>query len=257
MSDRVKEVVPDLIYAIRSTLKKHGVTFEEYGAAMQYLIRVQETGEVPLFVDAFFNATIVEIDNVTREGTQADIQGPYYLNSEAYQIISERLPHRPIDENAQDMVIRGQITDTDGNPLAGAELDIWHSTPDGLYSGVHDGIDAKYCRGRVITDAQGRYSVKSKLPVPYQIPNQGPTGELLEQHLGRHSWRPAHIHFWARADGRRDLINQAYFENGEWVGDDCCETDHLDLVVPELIENGARVMEVNFALDPALAIAAE
>ncbi|KAJ55801.1 hypothetical protein ACMU_08475 [Actibacterium mucosum KCTC 23349] len=257
MSARVQQVVPDLVEAIRDVMKKHDVTFQDYGAAMQFLINVQETGELPVLVDAFFNATVVDIENATRKGTKADIQGPYYLGADAYNVVTDKLPHRPEDAGAPDMIIRGRITDLDGNPIAGATLDMWHSTPDGLYSGIHDNIDPKFYRGRVITGADGSYSVSSKLPVPYQIPNSGPTGLLLEKYLERHSWRPAHIHFWARADGQRDVVNQAYFEGGDWVGDDCCDTDHLDLVVPELIENGVRVMEVNFALEPAVAMAAE
>lgn len=256
MSERVKEIVPDLIEAIRNVLRKHKVTFDEYRAGFGYMIEVQEAKEIPLLLDALLNSTIVEIENETRGGTRADIQGPYYLD-ENYPSVTDALAVRPEDADAEDMIIRGRITDLTGQPVSGAGIDIWHSTPDGLYSGIHDNIDRKYYRGRVVTDADGRYSVTSKTPIAYQIPNQGPTGALLEKHLGRHSWRPAHIHFWVRCEGRRDLINQAYFEGGEYVGDDCCETEHLDLVVPKVYENGKRVMQVNFVLEPAYAIAAE
>jgi chlorocatechol 1,2-dioxygenase len=256
MSERVKEIVPDLIEAIRNVLRKHKVTFDEYRAGFGYMIEVQEAKEIPLLLDALLNSTIVEIENETRGGTRADIQGPYYLD-ENYPSVTDALAVRPEDADAEDMIIRGRITDLTGQPVLGATIDIWHSTPDGLYSGIHDNIDRKYYRGRVVTDADGRYSVTSKTPVAYQIPNQGPTGALLEKYLGRHSWRPAHIHFWVRSEDRRDLINQAYFEGGDYVGDDCCETDHLELVVPKVYENGKRVMQVNFVLEPAYAIAAE
>jgi chlorocatechol 1,2-dioxygenase len=255
MSERVKEIVPDLIEAVRNVLRHHKVTFDEYRAGFGYMIGVQEAKEIPLLLDALLNSTIVEIENQTRGGTKADIQGPYYLD-ENYPLVTKALAVRPEDADAEDMIIRGCVTDLAGRPVSGAEIDIWHSTPDGLYSGIHDNIDRKYYRGRVLTDEDGHYSVTSKTPVAYQIPNQGPTGELLEKHLGRHSWRPAHIHFWVRCVGKRDLINQAYFEGGDYVGDDCCETDHLDLVVPKVYENGRRVMQVNFALEPAYAISA-
>jgi chlorocatechol 1,2-dioxygenase len=255
MSERVKEIVPDLIEAVRNVLRHHKVTFDEYRAGFGYMIGVQEAREIPLLLDALLNSTIVEIENQTRGGTKADIQGPYYLD-ENYPLVTKALAVRPEDAGAEDMIIRGCVTDLAGQPVSGAEIDIWHSTPDGLYSGIHDNIDRKYYRGRVLTDADGHYSVTSKTPVAYQIPNQGPTGELLEKHLGRHSWRPAHIHFWVCA-GKRDLINQAYFEGGDYVGDDCCETDHLDLVVPKVYESGKRVMQVNFALEPAYVISAE
>src|SRR6202012_6069603 len=256
MAERVKEIVPDLIEAIRNVLRRHKVTFDEYRAGFGYMIGVQEAKEVPLLLDALLNSTIVEIENQTRNGTKADIQGPYYLD-ENYPLVTKALAVRPEDAGAEDMIIRGRVTDLAGRPVSGAKIDIWHSTPDGLYSGIHDNIDRKYYRGRGVTDANWHYSVTAKTPVAYQIPNQGPTRELLEKHLGRHSWRPAHIHFWARCKGKRDLINQAYFEGGDYVGDDCCETDHLDLVVPKVYENGKRIMQVNFVLEPAYAVAAE
>lgn len=256
MYDRVKEVVPDLVEAVRGVLRKHNITFDEYRTGIEYMIGVQEANELPMILDAFLNATVVDIENEARSGTRADIQGPYYIDDN-YDIVTDALPIRDEDAGAPDMVVRGRVTDLNGAPISGASLDIWHSTPDGLYSGIHDNIDRKYYRGRVITDADGRYNVATKLPIPYQLPNQGPTGELLEKYLGRHAWRPAHIHFWARADGQRDVINQAYFEGGDYVGDDCCETDHMDLVVPEKHEGNVRVMEIDFQLEPSMAHAAE
>src|SRR3546814_2055462 len=88
----------------------------------------------------------------------------------------------------------------DGRPLARATIDVWHSTPEGRYSGIHDGIPPHYYRGKIVTDADGRYNVRSIMPIPYQIPNEGPTGALLTA-MGRHSWRPAHVHYKISAPG--------------------------------------------------------
>src|SRR3546814_4518656 len=84
----------------------------------------------------------------------------------------------------------GRVTGMDGRPLARATINVWHSTPEGRYSGIHDGIPPHYYRGKIITDADGRYNVRSIMPIPYQIPNEGPTGALLTA-MGRHPWRPA------------------------------------------------------------------
>src|SRR3546814_9936126 len=66
------------------------------------------------------------------------------------------------------------------------------------------------------------YNVRSIMPIPYQIPNEGPTGALLTA-MGRHSWRPAHVHYKISAPGMHTHISQAYFEGGAYVEDDCCE----------------------------------
>src|SRR3546814_20910306 len=67
------------------------------------------------------------------------------------------------------------------------------------------------------------------MPVPYQIPYEGPTGRLLG-HLGSHTWRPAHVHFKVRKDGFELLTTQYYFEGGNWVDDDCCHGVTPDLI---------------------------
>src|SRR3546814_16138534 len=79
-----------------------------------------------------------------------------------------------------------------------------------------------YYRGKLVTDSQGNYRVRTTMPVPYQIPYEGPTGRLLG-HLGSHTWRPAHVHFKVRKDGFEPLTTQYYFEGGKWVDDDRSE----------------------------------
>lgn len=256
MDNRINAVVTDIVEGIRDALRKHDVTFDEYRAGVRLLMQVAESKETPLMIDVFMNSTIVEIENRGRKGSSAAIQGPYFREGAPH--VSDRLAIRDQDKDHAPMLLRGRLTDIDGKPVAGAVIDIWHSTPEGRYSGVHDGIDIKYYRGKVTTDANGGYAVRSIVPVPYQIPNQGPTGALLEM-MGTHSWRPAHVHYWIHADGYRPLISQAYFEGGDYVDDDCCNGVSNDHIVPEAYEDGVRIMDVNFRLEPAAvnAVAAE
>src|SRR3546814_18794727 len=85
------------------------------------------------------------------------------------------------------------------------------STPTGKYSGFHDNIPVAYYRGKLTSDSEGAYRVATTAPVPYQIPNQGYTGALLEA-MGRHSWRPAHVHFKLRKPGFQTVTTPVYFE---------------------------------------------
>jgi len=256
MSNRVSEITMGIVNAIRAELVKHEVTFEEYRAGFGHLIATQQAGEIPLLVDVFFNSTIVDIENAKRKGTKAAIQGPYFL-PDAPEVDGE-IAIRSEDQGHPRMILTGKVTDLSGAPLRDAVIDVWHSTPDGKYSGIHDNIELKYYRGKIRTGADGTYRATSLLPVPYQIPNEGPTGELLEKHMEYHSWRPAHVHYWVQADGQRDVISQAYLEGGDWVDDDCCNgvADHL--IPPVEHEGDVRVIRMDFALEPALAaVAAE
>lgn len=156
------------------------------------------------------------------------------------------------DDRNVPMIVRGTVRDLEGKPIAGAVVDIWHSTPDGYYGGIHNDIPADFYRGKVLTDAEGQYLVRSTLPVAYKIPDQGPTGALLVK-MGRHSWRPAHVHFKVRADGFHTLTTQSYFEGGEYVDDDCCTGVRNSQIKGDVREDGAKVIENDFQLAPAAA----
>ena len=84
--------------------------------------------------------------------------------------------------------------------------------------------------------------------MPYTIPNTGPVGALLEM-MGRHTWRPAHVHYKLRHDGFQELITQAYFEGGDYVDDDCCEgIVPPEFVKPHVKENGKVIFDVDFTI---------
>lgn len=252
MSNRTHDVTLGIIEAVRGVLKEHKVTFAEYRAGCGFMQNVAETNEMMLILDVFLNTTIVDIENENRKGSSASIQGPYFI--EGAPVVTDALAILDEDKDSAKMIMRGKVTDHNGNPVANAVIDVWHSTGDGRYSVIHDNLSIEYYRGKIETKADGTYNVSSILPVPYQIPNSGPTGELLEKHMGLHSWRPAHIHYWVRAEGHRDIISQAYFEGGEYVDGDCCEGVDNDHVLPEIVENGVRIMKFDFKLDPVMAV---
>lgn len=254
MNERATAITMDIVEAIRAALRKHQVSFGEYRAGFMHLAKTQQAGEIPLLIDVFFNSTIVEIENKNRKGSKAAIQGPYFVPDAPY--VDGELAIEGSAQALPKMEMRGKVTDQSGAPIVGAVIDVWHSTPQGTYSGIekHGNLDKKYYRGKITTDANGNYACKSILPVAYQIPNKGPTGMLLEEYMGGHSWRPAHIHYWVNAEGKRDLISQAYFEGDEYIEDDCCNGGGSDFMVPEKYEDGVRIMEVDFVLDPAPAL---
>lgn len=247
MSNRIDAVVRAITEGIRSALKEQGVTFDEYRLGIKYLLESSEAMELPLLIDMLFNTTIVEIQDKISKASASDLEGPY--SSEDAPQVSDKI--QTMEEFGGDpMVLRGKISDTNGNPVQDATLFIWSSTPDGKYSGFHDNIPIGYYRGKLLTGSDGTYEVESTVPVPYQIPNAGPTGALLNA-MGRHSWRPAHVHYKVRKKGFRELTTQAYFEGGDWVGDDCCEgklTD--DFVLPKKMKDGKLIMDVNLTIEP-------
>ena len=74
-------------------------------------------------------------------------------------------------------------------------------------------------RGRFHTDAEGRYLIRTVLPVNYPIPSDGPVGAMLRA-TGRHPWRPAHIHFVVSADGYEPVTTHIFDRTDEYLGSD-------------------------------------
>ncbi|WP_374063828.1 chlorocatechol 1,2-dioxygenase [Cupriavidus sp. DF5525] len=245
MDKRVAEVAGAIVEAVRKILLDKRVTEAEYRAGVDYLTEVAQTRETALLLDVFLNSTIIE-GKAQRSRTSAPaIQGPYFL--EGAPVVEGVLKTYDNDDH-KPLIIRGTVRSDTGELLAGAVIDVWHSTPDGLYSGIHDNIPVDYYRGKLVTDSQGNFRVRTTMPVPYQIPSEGPTGRLLG-HLGSHTWRPAHVHFKVRKDGFEPLTTQYYFEGGKWVDDDCCHGVTPDLITPETIEDGVRVMTLDFVIE--------
>ncbi|QBY56528.1 MULTISPECIES: chlorocatechol 1,2-dioxygenase [Burkholderiales] len=245
---RVHEIASAMIEAVRKVLVEHDVTESEYRAGVMYMMQVAEAKEMGLLCDVFLNSTIVEIKAAATRGSAPAIQGPYF--KEEAPFVDGKLKTYDSDDH-KPLLLHGTVKDDAGRAVSDAVIDIWHSTPDGRYSGFggyHGDMPVDYYRGKVRTDAQGQWRVQTTLPAPYQIPNKGPTGALLTM-MGSHTWRPAHVHFKIRKDGFEALTTQYYFEGGEWVDSDCCNGVKPELVMPPAMEQGMQAMTLDFVIE--------
>ena len=118
--------------------------------------------------------------------TAANIEGPFYKPG---------APHRAVlatdADRGERLVIAGSVLSVDCEPIANAELDIWHADAAGRYD-----LDGYHFRGALTTDANGRYELHTIVPGRY---------------LNGDTYRPAHVHVKARAARRRELTTQLYF----------------------------------------------
>jgi catechol 1,2-dioxygenase len=249
-ADRVDAVARAVLGAVHQVIRDQKVTYPEFQAAKAWLIELGEGGEWPLFLDVFVEHVVEEVAAQTQQGTKGTILGPYYLPDQPRMQTPATLPTRP-DEQGTPLLFTGQVRDLDGNPIAGAELDVWQADEQGFYSGFAPGIPEGNLRGVVVTDEQGRFEIRTIQPAPYRIPTDGPTGALVSA-AGWHPWRPAHLHLIVRAPGHRTVTTQLYFEGGQWVDDDVAEAVKPELVLtPQSSADGELTSTYDFVLERA------
>jgi protocatechuate 3,4-dioxygenase, beta subunit len=93
--------------------------------------------------------------------------------------------------------VSGRILDPAGRPLSGAVVEIWQCDANGIYRHPRDGGAGRsrdlgfQGRGRVTSDATGRYAFRTIRPVAY-------------------SGRAPHIHFKVALADQRALVTQMY-----------------------------------------------
>jgi catechol 1,2-dioxygenase len=116
-------------------------------------------------------------------------------------------------------VVSGRVLDLDGKPIANALLDVWQTQSNGLYDSQDQNLDGLHMRGRFRSDAEGRYLIRTVLPVNYPIPSDGPVGHMLKA-TGRHPWRPAHIHFVVSADAYEPVTTHIFDRTDPYLQSD-------------------------------------
>lgn len=226
------------------------VTHEEYRAATDLVIASIQQGEFSLLFDILFEAQATDNGNKTKPGSPEAIEGPFYIAGAPMLTEPYVMPQR-VDEAGDIAFMIGRVTDSAGNGLAEIEMDLWHADVDGKYSNIYPEVPAFNLRGRFLSGADGRYEVQTILPPPYEIPKDGPTGQMLKL-LGRHCFRPAHYHIKLRGNGYKELTSQLYFKGGEYLDDDVANAVRDGLIIPitKEVRNGKEcwIAEYDFAM---------
>ena len=109
------------------------------------------------------------------------------------------------DKNGQPLLVLCNVKDVSGNPVPGVKIDIWETDSTGHYDVQQPDQHGPNGRCVMRTDDKGIFWFKAIVPVPYPIPHDGPVGQLLKK-VGRHCWRPAHMHFMFEKPGYDHLI---------------------------------------------------
>lgn len=167
--------------------------------------------------------------DATDAPTSTAILGPFWRANAPARKMGESIVHDIPDGDHTYM--HGTITDyLTGEPIEGAELDVWHTAPNGLYEQQDKNQVDFNLRGRFTTGKGGRYNFYCLRPTSYPIPYDGPAGKLLKL-LDRHPMRPAHIHFIVSAPNYKPIITQIFDRRDKYITDDAVFAVKESLVV--------------------------
>ena len=228
-TQRARDVLEDLEKVMLDFVRKHQITHDEYRTATGILTATVKAGEETLLYDVFLEAEATDTGNLGRQASPQALEGPFHLPGAPMLQAPYALPQR-VEEAGDILFFTGRVTDDTGQALSGAELDIWQADALGFYSNIHPGIPDWNLRGRLVTDKHGFFEVRSIVPPPYEIPKDGPTGRVLKA-MGRHFFRPAHLHVKVQSPGCLGLTTQLYFNGGQYLENDVANGVRDGLVV--------------------------
>lgn len=237
---RLRELTAALVRHLHDFAREVRLTEDEFRQACACVAALgQHTNsshnEVVLMSGSLGFSTLVCLLNNGNNGqteTAANLLGPFWRMNSPRTESGGSIIRSPTPGPA--MFVNAWIKDQQGKPIEGAEVDIWHSSPEGLYEQQDEKQADMNLRGKFMTDATGHFAFRSVLPAGYPIPINGPVGDLIRAQ-GRHHYRPAHLHFLIYKPGFKTLISQIYVN-----GDPVLETDVQFGVTRALIGNYVR-----------------
>ena len=143
--------------------------------------------------------------------------GPFHVASSPLKKMGDTIN---LEDKGEPLIVSGTVVDENGKAIEGAMLDVWQANSEGFYDVQQKDIQPDMnLRGRFVTGADGRYWFRSSKPLFYPIPHDGPVGALL-RNLGRHPYRPAHIHFIVSAPGYQPIVTHLFDKNDPYLASD-------------------------------------
>ncbi|HEX5439214.1 MAG TPA: catechol 1,2-dioxygenase [Gemmatimonadaceae bacterium] len=237
---RVKQIVRRIVSDLFRTIEDFDVQPDEYWTAVSYLTEAGQAREMGLLspglgFDHFLDLRMDAADRAAglEDGTTRTIEGPLYVAGAPLSRSEARLDDGT--EAGETLFMTGRVLNTDGEPVDGAIVDVWHANALGNYSFFDTSQPPFNLRRRIETGADGRYRFRSIMPAGYGVAPDGPTQQLLDQ-LGRHGQRPAHIHFFVSAPGYRHLTTQINIAGDPLLHDDFAFATR-DELIPDVVRH--------------------
>lgn len=261
---RLVYLMSRLVTHLHDFARETRISTEEWMAALNFLVGCGQISsdvrhEFILLSDVLGLSLLVDSINHPKppSSTEGSVLGPFHTHD------APTLPSgssMSSDPEGEPLLCICTVKDTAGKPIQGVKIDIWETDSSGHYDVQHAGRDEKGPSERCImeSDTEGRFWFKCIKPVSYPIPHDGPVGKLLER-LGRHCWRPAHLHFMFAKEGLDRLITALYISGDPYETSDAVfgvkkslivDLDKVDKATAEKydVKEGSWLLKQDFVL---------
>lgn len=236
VNPRLAAVMACLVKHLHAFAKEIHLTQAEWEYGIDFLTRTGQicSGERQEFIllsDTLGLSMLVDSINHQRPSaaTENTVLGPFHVEGAPTREMGTSIC---LDGKGEMCLFEGAVLDLDGKPIEGAQLDVWSDNADGFYDVQQPGSQPKWNnRGIFTTGKDGRYSFIGIKPVSYPIPDDGPVGQLLEQ-LGRHPYRPAHMHYIVTAPGYQKIVTHTFVGDDQYITSDAVFGVKRTLVAP-------------------------
>lgn len=232
MPPRTREIMSALVQHLHDFARETNLTHEEWGQGIAFLqgcgaVETEDRHEFVLASDVLGLSSLVDMLHSSDEATSSSVLGPFHVSGAPPLAVGGDMKR---DFGGPVLLAEGVIRDTEGNPIPGAELDIWQTAPNGLYASQDEEQDTFSFHGLMTVGEDGRYAFTTVKPVEYTVPSDGPVGDILRA-CGRHPWRPSHLHYIVKAPGYKSLVTEIFPDDDPYLDQDTVFGVRDDLVM--------------------------
>ncbi|NJM72339.1 MAG: hydroxyquinol 1,2-dioxygenase [Scytonema sp. RU_4_4] len=238
---RLYQIYTSLVRYLHEFVQEVNLTNQELQVGLNFLTRLgrpyldMPKGEFYMLPDLIGLSELVTLLHDTNHeiATESNLEGPMYRPNAQERQMGDSLG---VDEDGETLLLSGRISDLNGKPIANAIIDVWQPNSKGFYDLQDSNQSSDNFRGRFKTGSNGRYTFKTVIPGSYQVPDNGPSGELLRL-LGRHPWRAAHIHIKLDAPTYTPLTTQIYIGGTPYLDSDVTFSVRSAVIYPQKHES--------------------
>lgn len=245
---RMREIMGSLVKHLHDFARETKLTHDEWRKGIAFLegcaaIETEDRHEFVLASDVLGLSSLVDMLHSSDVATSSSVLGPFHVSGAPPLDVGGDMKRHyggPI------LLAEGVIKDVDGAPIAGAELDIWQTAPNGLYASQDEEQDTYSFHALMTVGDDGKYAFTTVKPVEYTVPSDGPVGDILRA-CGRHPWRPSHLHYIVTAPGYKPLVTEIFPDDDPYLDQDTVFGVREDLVMT-YIEKPASAFPEGLAL---------